>query len=146
MPTYAYKARDTLGKPVKGTMEAVAKEELIEKLRRMGYMTTRVSQVHAGMRLESIADRLKRVSTDDIILFNVRLSNMINAGISILVSLSAIESQLANKKLREIVGSIARSIEGGETFSQALSRYPRVFPPERSMCLSISCIMPCATS
>ena len=43
MPAYNYKARDSSGKLVKGTMDAPAKAELIDKLQKMGYMTTGVT-------------------------------------------------------------------------------------------------------
>jgi len=127
MPTYAYRARDAAGKPVKGTMDAAGKDELIAKLDKMGYMTTDVAEVRPGIRMESVFERFKRISTGDMVIFNVQLSNMINAGISILNSLSTLSKQIENRKLREAVGSVARSIEGGDTFSEALAKHPRIF-------------------
>jgi len=128
LPSYIYKARDASGKAVRGVMEAAAKEELIDKLRKMGYMATYVNEVSPGINIESLVDRLRIISTEDMIVFNVQLSNMINAGINILTSLAVLKNQIENKKLRDVVDTISRSVEGGDTFSQALSRHPRVFP------------------
>ncbi len=128
MPTFVYKARDATGKPVKGTMEAAGKEELIDKLHKMGYMTTQVTEALPGIRIESISDKLKRIRTEDMVMFYLQLSNMINAGVTILNSLNTLNNQIENKRLKEIVGSISRSIEAGDTFSQALSRHTRIFP------------------
>lgn len=127
MPTYLYKARDTTGKPVKGTMDATSKEELIDKLHKMGYMTTRVTEALPGIKIESVFDKFKRISTEDMVMFNVQLSNMIDAGLSILISLYTLNKQIENKKLKETVGSIARSIEAGDSFSQGLARHPSIF-------------------
>jgi len=127
MAMYVYKARDSAGKLVKGSMDAAGKEEVIEKLRKMGYMATQVTQALGGSSIEPVLGRLRRVNPQDIMVFNVQLSNMINAGISILASLDAIEKQLENRRLKKVVGSIARSVEAGDSFSTALARHPSVF-------------------
>ena len=128
MSTFLYKARDATGKLVKGTMEAAAKDDLIEKLHKMGYMTTYLKEAAPGLRLESLLDKLRPISADDLILFNIQLSNMINAGIGILSSLGTLGEQIENRRLREIISEISRAIEGGDSLSDALSRYKRVFP------------------
>lgn len=127
MPTYIYKARDATGRPVKGTMDATNKEEVIDKLRKMGYMATSVAEAIGGIKIETIFDKLRRVSTEDIIMFNVQFANMIGAGINILSSLFTLAKQIENKRLKEGIGDIARNIEAGESFSKALTRHPRIF-------------------
>ena len=127
MPTYIYKARDATGKPVKGTMEASSKDELTDKLHKMGYMTTSVTEALAGIKIETVFEKFKRIGTEDMVMFNVQLSNMIHAGISILTSLGALTKQLENKKLKEAMGSVSRSVEAGDSFSQALARHPGTF-------------------
>lgn len=128
MPTYSYKARDATGKLIKGTMDASVKEELIDKLHKMGYMATGVTGALPGINIESVFEKLKRVSSEDMIMFNLQLSNMINAGIDILASLNTLVKQIENKRLKEAVGDIARNIEGGSSLSQSLARYPQIFP------------------
>lgn len=127
MPVYIYKARDTTGKPVKGTMDAMSKEELIEKLHKMGYMTTQATEALGGINIESAFERLKRISTEDMIMFNIQFSNLISAGIPILSSLDTLAKQLENKKLKETVRGVARNVEAGDSFSGALAGYPRIF-------------------
>lgn len=127
MPTYTYKARDTGGKRVTGTMEAVSKTELADKLHRMGYLTTQVAESLPGIRIDSIWEPFRGISTEDMIIFNVQLSNLINAGIPLLASLGTLSKQVENKRLRGIVGEISRSLEAGGSFSEALTPYPRVF-------------------
>lgn len=127
MPTYIYKARDATGKLVKGSMDATNRDELTEKLHRMGYMTTRVTEAISGVKIESAFEKFKRISTEDMILFNIQLANLINSGIPILVCLDTLDKQIENKRLRETVGEIKRNLEAGDSFSQALARHPRVF-------------------
>ncbi len=127
MSIYSYKARDANGKRVSGTMESVSKAELIDKLHKMGYMTTNVTQAASGIQISSIFDRLKWVSSDDMLLFYIQLSNMINAGINILMSLSTLAKQIENKNLKEAIGSVSRQVESGSTLSQAFGAEPRMF-------------------
>ena len=127
MPTYNYKARDATGKQVKGFLEAASKEDLVNKLQKLGYMATQVTEPTPGITIESVFDRLKRISSEDMIMFNIQLSNMLNAGISILSGLNTLSRQTENRKLKETIGNVVRSIEAGDSFSEALARCPRIF-------------------
>lgn len=128
MPKYQYKARDNSGKVVRGTMEATTKENLVDKLNKMGYMTTQVKEARTGLEGWSLLDRLRPVGAADMIIFYVQLSNMINAGITILAALRTLCDQIENKKLKSAVGNVAMGVEGGESFSEALARESRIFP------------------
>ncbi|MBI5124003.1 MAG: type II secretion system F family protein [Candidatus Omnitrophica bacterium] len=128
MPVYNYKARDTTGRAVSGTMEAPSKTELVDKLRKMGYMVTRIAEGKPGIRPAAILEKLKRIKSDDMLMFYIQLSNMINSGITILMSLSTLAKQVDNKALAQTIGNVARQIEGGSTLSEALASKERVFP------------------
>lgn len=128
MTTYVYRARDPMGNPVKGTMEATTQGELATKLHKLGYMVTRVSEGRRGLDLGLSLEPFQRISTEDLVIFNVQLSNLIHAGISLLSSLSTLIHQIENKRLRKTIGDISRSVEAGESFSESLSRHPKVFP------------------
>ncbi len=66
-------------------------------------------------------------SRKDILNFTNQLSVMIRAGISLQDSLEAIESQVENKKFKEMLLDIRSNIESGQNFSQSLAQYPKVF-------------------
>jgi type IV pilus assembly protein PilC len=108
-------------------MEATSKQEIIDKLHKMGYMTTQVIEAIPGIKIETIFDKLRRVSTEDMIMFNVQFANMIGAGINILSSLLTMAKQIENKRLKETIGDIARNIEAGDSLSSALTRHPGIF-------------------
>lgn len=127
MPTYNYKARDATGKQVKGSMDAVSKEDLVNKLQKMGYMTTQATSIAPNMAIQSAFDSIKHISSEDMVMFDIQLANMLNAGISILSGLNALSRQIENKRLKATVGSIIRNIEAGDSFSEALARHPRIF-------------------
>lgn len=128
MPTFTYKARDAAGKAVSGNMETASKTELMEKLRKMGYMTTKVADGNpGGVEFVTILDKLKRVSPDEMLMFYIQFSNMINSGINILMSLSTLARQTENKVLRSVLGEVAKKIEAGTNLSEAMAPHTRLF-------------------
>ncbi|MFB0524011.1 MAG: type II secretion system F family protein [Phycisphaerae bacterium] len=128
MCAFNYRARDNTGKSVRGVIDALSQEEVAEKLRRMGYTPVTVTEVFAGLKLGQLEWTFRRIKTADIVMFNVQLANMLNSGLSIISSLDTLQKQNENKRLSEVIGRVSRSVEAGESFSQALAKHPRVFP------------------
>ena len=128
MPDYFYKARDDAGRAVSGTMGAASTDELTLRLRKMGYMAVSVTAAAPKANsLRDISDSIMPVRLKDLAAFSFKLSNMLDAGISILTSLRSIESQTANRKLKAVAGDLCRQVEAGALLSEALSKHPRVF-------------------
>ena len=127
MSIYIYKARDASGKKVTGSMEAATKTELIDKLQKMGYLTTAVEEETAGLHIGSFLERFKWISTENMLMFYIQLANMINAGVVILMSLTTLSKQTENKILRDAIGSVTRQVEAGNSLSQAFAARPDIF-------------------
>lgn len=127
MPRYIYKARDNTGKLVKGSMDGAGKEEIIDKLHKMGYMATQVTQAISGIKIETAFDKFKKAGEQDMIVFYIQLSNMISAGINILTALRTLSRQAENRRLKEIIGDVERNVEAGDSLSSAFAKHPRMF-------------------
>jgi type IV pilus assembly protein PilC len=125
---FNYRARDNTGKPVRGVIDALSDEEVAEKLHQMGYAPITITEVFAGLKLKQLEWNFRRIKTADIVMFNVQLANMLNSGLSVISSLDILQKQNENKRLGEVIGCVSRGVESGESFSQALSKHPRVFP------------------
>jgi type IV pilus assembly protein PilC len=63
----------------------------------------------------------------DILNFTNQLAVMVKAGIALPEAMESIGLQVENKKFRRIILDMKNRIEAGESFSQALGRYPDVF-------------------
>ncbi|MBI3324667.1 MAG: type II secretion system F family protein [Candidatus Omnitrophica bacterium] len=127
MPSYTYLARDERGKAVSGTMTAPTAEALADELRRMGYLVTRAREVRRRTRLEWLAERLSRVSYDELVLLTLQLSKMVQVGIPLLTAIKTLEAQTENRRLRRALETVGNDLESGNSFSQALARHPRIF-------------------
>ncbi|RKY39778.1 MAG: hypothetical protein DRP75_01060 [Candidatus Omnitrophota bacterium] len=124
MPTYFYTARDSAGRLVKGSLSASSREELNEKLSAMGYFLTHVSLKEKRWRTSSISSAIK---ANDLIVFTIHLHTLLEAGVPLLSGLKGLARQAQGRRLGEIIEGICQRLEAGESFSQALAAYPKVF-------------------
>ena len=69
----------------------------------------------------------RRVSSNDIIYVTSQLAIMVDTGITLSTALAGIVEQETNPTLRRVLGDLKDAVEGGEDFSAALARYPKLF-------------------
>lgn len=78
---------------------------------------------------QDILAPFRRVRPKDLSMFLWQLYTMQNAGLPLSRSLATAARQCRNPKLRAAVEGVRSLIEQGASFSEALGRYPRIFPP-----------------
>ena len=129
MTSYLYKARDASGKMVRGAMEAATRQDLASKLHKMGYLATEVRESDAGPDLDAWFRRFDIIGSEELLMFYVELAGMVGSGMTLLNGLKTLHEQASNRKLKEVLGDLARGVESGDLFSSVLARHPKVFPP-----------------
>ena len=149
MKTFSYCAMDARGREKQGTVEVNDQREAIDRLHEMGFFPTKVSEVrppdrggitrgHAPKpssfaprrcRIEFIHRLTHRIGSGALASFTGELATLIDAGLPLLQSLRVLEQQESHRRLRQIIATMARDIESGNTFSEALARHPSVFSP-----------------
>ncbi len=128
--TFEYKVRDRTGKIKTGKLEAETQAQVANKLKTMGYAPVSITQANAGMKKElSIPGFGKKVGLKDLAVFSRQFATMINAGLSLLRSLTILTEQTENKELARILGEVRNDIETGNSLSISMSKHPAVFPP-----------------
>ena len=130
MPTqYAYKVKDARGKLVEGKVEADSEAAVATKLRSMGYVPLDVRPTNAGMQREITFGRKKRIKLKDLAVFSRQFATMIDAGLTMLRSLTILSEQVENPELRKVLRAVKQDVEAGHSLSSAFTRHPAVFPP-----------------
>lgn len=81
------------------------------------------------MKLQLNLNGHRSVSLEDGYLLTRQLHVLQKAGVPLLSSLKALQTQLATGSLQRVLGDVHQQIMEGHTFSQALGRHPRVFGP-----------------
>jgi type IV pilus assembly protein PilC len=71
--------------------------------------------------------RAGRVKPKPLAVFTRQLATLLEAGLPLLRGLRLLHEQEENRNLKAIIGGLAAGIEGGGSFSEALSQFPRVF-------------------
>lgn len=127
MATYRYKARDQMGKLIEGMMEAPSQMELADRLRKMGYLITGITPTRRGIVLDELFLKLGHIKPEDTILFNIQLSNMVDAGLPLLTCLRTIASQTENRTLKKVIDDISLKVETGSSLSESMQMYPQYF-------------------
>ena len=128
MSTFNYRARDNAGQLLKGAIEALSQEEVADRLQYMNYTPVTITKTMTSLKPVAFEGIFRRIKTEDVVMFNVQLANLLTSGLTITNSLDILQKQNENKKFRDIIGRVFQSVEAGESFSQALAKHPKVFP------------------
>lgn len=123
METYRYKAVDTAGRAVGGSMDAANLTDLEMRLSRMG-----LDLVHyRAIKRRAPLFRFKHTSRAELINFSFHLEQLLRAGVPVVDALSDLGSTIDDPSFRDVVAELVEAIEGGKTFSEALAGFPGVF-------------------
>lgn len=150
MTTYSYAAIDAKGKETKGTMQVNDQAEALQRIKEMGFFPVRIAEVQrqplspaARVRRHTIrlsmASRKSASGPSDkpygriraksrvLTAFTRQLATLIEAGMPLLRSLRLLHEQETNRQFKRVVADLAAGIEAGNSFSETLAQYPKVF-------------------
>lgn len=126
---FTYRARDKSGKVHEGELEGSSRDAVVKALKERGVMPLAVeAKKSAGLKTEiNIPGLSDRIKPKDVAVFSRQFATMINAGLSLLRSLSVLEEQTSSKGLAKIIGEVRRDVERGVGLSTALEKHPKAF-------------------
>lgn len=147
MPRYNYVALDARGQEASGLVEAASPNEAIGQLRQAGYFPTsvneeaksgpngKVSRRAAKMvqttrpraKVNIVLFQRKTVKAKVLMIFTRQLATLIDSGLPLLRSLNVLAKQERDTVLKNTINKLADGVQGGNTFSEALSLHPRIF-------------------
>ena len=123
MPLYQYKAIDASGKFITGSLDAGNGNDLELRLEKMEMDLVTFKQKDPGADLFG----RNKVGRRDLINFSFYLEQLTRAGVPLLEGLADLRDGEENPTFRDIVTGLIEAIEGGNSFSQALGLYPKIF-------------------
>jgi type IV pilus assembly protein PilC len=150
MPNFAYTALDARGQEVNDTLEAPDEQQAIQALRQAGYYPTSVMEAgkaakaakakgakapkaskQAGGKKElnisiPFLER-KTIKPKTLMIFTRQLATLIDAGLPLLRGLTVLGKQEPDVVLRKVIHKLADTVQGGSTFSDALTQHPKIF-------------------
>jgi len=124
MGAFAYVARDTAsGREIRSSVEAATEQAAIAALLNRNLLVVAIQ--------ERVAKKGRtgggRVPAMDLVIFTRQLATMIDAGLAMVQSLQALAEQTTSKVMRDVIRDVCSRVEGGDSFSEALQKHPKVF-------------------
>lgn len=131
MPQFQYRAMDRSGQEMRGTLAAANVRDLRHRLMEQDYLVLEAepaAQPAAAPKTSWLASLIP-VRNKDRAIFSWQLHTMVNAGIPLVRALESVAKQTRNARLAAATRDVIELIGNGLSFSEALQRHPRVFPP-----------------
>jgi len=126
MPVFVWEAVTKKDEVKKGEMEAVDEAAVRGLLRRQVYKSIEVKQKPKDI-LEYLPFLKPKIKEKNVVVFCRIFSTMINAGLPLIQCLDLLAQQEQNKAFSKIIKSVKEDIEGGNSLTNALKKYPNLF-------------------
>ncbi len=124
MPSYTYLAREAgTGREIRSTLDAMSEQAAIATLLNKNLLVVSI-QEKVGRKGKTAGGS---VPLADLVVFTRQLATMLDAGLAMVQSLQALAEQTSNKVMRDVIKDVCTRVEGGDSFSQALVKHPKVF-------------------
>ena len=146
MPTFHYVALDARGQEAPGVLDADSQAEAVSQLRQAGYFPKNITEESKRGKKKakapgatSLANKeikinlnipfleKKTIKARTLMIFTRQLATLIDAGLPLLRGLTVLSKQEPDPVLKKTILNIAESVQGGGTFSEALSGHPKIF-------------------
>lgn len=124
MPSYVYIARESgTGREIRSVLDAASEQAAIAALLNRNLLVVSI-QEKIGKKGKTAGGK---VALADLVVFTRQLATMIDAGLAMVQSLQALAEQTTNKVMRDVIKDVCTRVEGGDSFSEALQKHPKVF-------------------
>lgn len=120
--TFVYEGVDKKGQKVKGELSGKNEALVKAQLRKQGINNAKVKK-----KGRSLLAKGGTVSAMDIAIFTRQMSTMMRAGVPLLQSFDIVADGSSNAKMKEVVLGLKQHVEGGNSFADALTKFPQYF-------------------
>ena len=133
MKTFSYKAANSAGKVISGTLEADGEKGVAAELHKLGLIPIRITAAKGnGKSLgKGLADGFLNlftgISSKNVMVFTQDLSTLLEAGLPVDRALSLLIESAENERFKSVVEMILKTVQGGGYLSDGLAKHPKVF-------------------
>ncbi len=124
MPAYSYSSTTQEGIITKGVIEAHDEKSALAMLKNSGVIPLSIKLQKKSFSFENFGFKSAK---NEVQTFTTELYALLGAGLPLDRSLNILAEITENKKMKDIISSILRSIREGSSFSDALEKHPHIF-------------------
>ncbi|MBN1663829.1 MAG: type II secretion system inner membrane protein GspF [Deltaproteobacteria bacterium] len=134
MPVYEYSALDDRGRKQQGLIDAGSVAAARQKLRERDVFPVELKETADDKNGKTHAAETgfalpKKIRLRDIASVTRQLATLLGAGLPLVPSLSTLVAQTAHPEMKKTLAQIKDDVNEGSSLTQALSHFPRIFPP-----------------
>jgi general secretion pathway protein F len=129
VPNFRYKALTQAGEIVTGEITAPTAAEVARRIEYLGLVPVDTVTEERPAAASSFFTLGKRAKPEDVTVFTLDLALLLKAGARLDDALELLSSDTDVGGLRPVVAKVRASILAGESFGEALSHHPSLFPP-----------------
>lgn len=129
MQTFSYKAIDKKGKEKIGVIQAENAKQARQILRSKGFIPSHIESEKERKAKNAAISFKKPISSLELSLITRQFAILLNSGMSVEQSLSALSEQLESQEQKAIMSGVRSEVLGGRSLASSLRMYPKVFPP-----------------
>jgi len=122
MATFEYNALTSAGRLMKGTIEAVSRDEADELLTQMQLVVNSIEKARPKKPKTAIG-------RNEFMLFNQQLASITKAGIPLERGLRELANDVTSRSMRKLIDAIADELEAGMSIEEAFESRQKRFPP-----------------
>lgn len=127
MPTFAYKARNIGGEPIKGTLIADSPLAAARVLDERSLLPIEIEELKAQGR-SLFTGRARRIPISKVGMMYEQLADLLRAGVPMMRSLEVLSQQAASPALTQVLREVRDDVAGGDSLADALAKHPQAFP------------------
>lgn len=128
MPKYTYKAKKGPQEILEGIIEADSEGAAVNKLTQDGFYLISLREVSlVSNKYLSMPMGNTHIKQKDVALFTKQLADLLGSGLALYNALDVLSRQEANPQFKFVMESLKGSIKDGNTFSESLKKYPKIF-------------------
>lgn len=124
---FNYLARSPKGETQSGTVEAPNQSAALKALQEHDLIVIRIKALEEISLLSRRMKIFERIRRKEVFIFFRELSILVGTDIPLVESLRVLGQQIGNHYFKEIISEVANDVDGGTSFSKALSKYPKAF-------------------
>jgi len=124
---FNYIVKNNRGESQTGMIDAFNKPVALKTLQDRGLVVVELQSIKKVPIFFKKIKFFEKVKRKDIFIFFRQLAILVDANVPLVQSLRSMSKQIESEYFKEIVSSIANDIDGGMAFSNAISKYPKVF-------------------
>lgn len=124
---FYYRAKNSGGEEVTGSLEAVDQASALAELSERGLWTTSINSQETKNPLSMEVTFLTWLPSSVFNAFLLQLSVMIRSGVSLVEALASLEQGETNATMKRIISDVRKQVEKGNPLSDALSQHPAYF-------------------